>query len=324
MSSKPNSWIWRALRTLSFALVLLGVVAPAYAQEAPGSQAPAGAEREPTRFARELTLRARERFEAGDYAAALAEFTRAYELLASDPRRAALLNNIAVCHERLFRYDLALEYYQRYLREAPRDPTDRAEVEAVIRGLRDLLGKLHITSNVRAQIWIDDNARGDAPGDVTLPAGRHVVKLEARGRLPEQREIEVRARATQSAHFELEPLPEYHGIAPGYFWAGLGLTAAVGLSGAGLAIAAQIKHRDNLERQGLVLPVHEEEGDKKRVGIPAMVCFGTAALFGVASTVLFFLTDFHASERPRASAKRVTLAPALGRATLGLSLSGEL
>jgi tetratricopeptide (TPR) repeat protein len=324
VSSRAHLFPWRTARSFSLALALLCATAPSYAQDVPGAEPVNAAESEQTRFARELTLRARERFEAGDYAAALAEFTRAYGLLASDPRRADLLNNIAVCHERLFRYDLALEYYQRYLREAPSDPADRAEVEAVVRGLRDLLGKLHITSNVRAQIWIDDSARGHAPGDVTVPAGRHVIKLEARGRLPEQRELEVRARATQSVHFELEPLPEYHGIAPGYFWTGLGLSAAVGLAGGGLAIAAAVKHRDNLERQDLVLPLYEEEKDKRRVGIPAMVCFGTAALFGVATTVLFFLTDFHAAERPQPRTAKLSLTPAVGRATLGLSVTGEL
>lgn len=273
--------------------------------------------------ARELSLRARARFDAGDYAAALSEFTRAYELLANDPRRALLLNNIAVCHERMFRYDLALQYYERYLHEADSDPQDRAEVEAVIRGLRDLLGKVHITSNVAAEIWIDERAFGQAPGDVEIPAGTRVVKLQAKGRESAQRELTVVARSTQSVHFELEPLPEYHGIKPAYFWSGVGLTAVALVTGGALGIAALSAQHENerLAREGLILP--EDEQHKKNLGLAADVCFGTAALFAVGSTVLFFLTDFRQLERAPAP-RTLSLQPSIGRSTWQLSLVGTL
>lgn len=276
-----------------------------------------------TQEARELTLRARARFDAGDYAAALSEFTRAYELLANDPRRALLLNNIAVCHERMFRYDLALQYYQRYLREANTDAEDRAEVEAVIRGLRDLLGKLHVTSNVRAQIWVDERALGYAPGEIEIPAGTRVIKLQASGRQPMQRELTVVARSTQSVHFELEPLPEYHGIQPTYFWSGVGLTAVALVTGGALGIAALSAQHENerLARVGLLLP--EDEERKKNLGLAADVCFGSAALFAVGSTVLFFLTDFRKPERER-EPRKLSLSPRMGKATWQLSLVGTL
>src|SRR5689334_10173280 len=90
--------------------------------------------------ARTAVARAKALFAVGDYGAALAEFTRAYELLHDDPRQADVLNNIAVCYERMFRYDLALTHYQRYLDESTASAEDRAEVEAVMRSLRDLLG----------------------------------------------------------------------------------------------------------------------------------------------------------------------------------------
>lgn len=272
-----------------------------------------------TRQARELTLRARARFDAGDYAAALAEYTRAHELLAGDPRRADLLNNIAVCHERLFHYDLALQYYERYLHEAASDPADRAEVEAVIRGLRDLLGKLHITSNVRADVWIDERLVGTAPGDVMVPAGRRVVKLNARGRQGAQREIEIVARGTQTAHFELEAVPaEYHGIEPTYFWVGVGLTAGALVAGGALGLVALDKHRENERRARVTLPLDDEP--KRRFALASDISFGAAALFAVGSGVLFFLSDFGRTRGREAQGSRAELRLVPDARSTGLSL----
>lgn len=315
------------------ASVALARMAPAQAQTpengpteaATAAPAPPAPQTEPesadTRAARELTLRARERFDAGDYDAALAEFTRAYDVLKEARRRAALLNNIAVCHERLFHYDLALQYYERYLHEADAEPADRAEVEAIIRGLRGLLGKLHITSNVRAQIWIDDRALGWAPGDVEVPAGTRVVKLEASGRQVLQREINIVARTTQTAHFELEALPEYHGIKPTYFWTGVGLTAVAAVTGMGLGLKALSVHHENqkLSRAGLLTV--DLENKKRNLAIAADVSFGVAALFAVGTTVLIFLTDFRGANSDKPSEKRSSsflLAPSFARGTAQL------
>jgi tetratricopeptide (TPR) repeat protein len=325
--SRTSRWCVLLLLTVSAFIGRAAQAQPTVTEanvEAPEALSAARAESAYSENARELTLRARERFEAGDYEAALSEFTRAYDMLQADPRRAALLNNIAVCHERLFRYDLALRYYQRYLQEAHTDAHDRAEVEAVIRGLRDLLGKLHITSNVRAEIWIDDRALGFAPGDVEVPAGTRVVKLQASGRQPQQRELKVVARVTQTVHFELEPLPEYHGLKPAYFWAGVGLTAVAGVVGAGLGLAALAKQRENESLQDDQLLVPEDEDKKRNLGIAADVSYGATAMFAVSATVLYFLTDFRgASDHRPAADKRPNLrmAPTFTRHVARLQLT---
>lgn len=288
--------------------------------------APLPVETLPVRQARELTARARERFDAGDYEAALLEFTRAHELLEGDPRAATLLNNIAVCQERLFRYDLALTYYERYLREADVSVEDRAELAAVIRGLRDLLGKLHLTSNVRAEVWIDGRMLGQAPGDLQVPSGARVVELRASGYQSSRRTLQVVARALTSAHFELELLPSYHGIDRAYFWSGVALTGVSLITGGALALGALGKHRDNqaLRRAGLLRYDDPRQRSAQKLALAADITFGAAALFAVGTTVLAFLTDFGPGKpaRDAAPSARLRLAPSIGNAGAGLALGG--
>jgi tetratricopeptide (TPR) repeat protein len=279
----------------------------AAASGAPQPATPADAESPQTRQARELTARGRERFEAGDFRAALVEFSGAYELLEHDPRRAELLNNIAVCHERMFRYDLALHYYERYLREGAPDAADRAEVEAVIRGLRGLLGTLRITANVDSEIWIDDRPFGTLSRELLVPAGPHVIELRARAHESARREVRVVPRASQSLHFDLQPLPAYHGVHRAYFWAGVGVTSAALLTGGALALRALSVEKDAEALNRRELATVEDERKYKNLALASDLAFGTAALFAVGSTVLFFLTDWGKarSEETRPDARDV-------------------
>jgi hypothetical protein len=290
---------------------------------------PAAAETESaeTRLARELTARARERFDVGDYGAALVEFERAYRLLEKHPRRADVLNNIAVCHERMFRYDLALQYYERYLREGATDPKDRAEVEAVIGGLRGLLGTLRITSNVRSEIWVDDRAFGLVATEVLVPAGTHVVEVRARAHEPLRRQVQVVARTSQSVHFELQPLPQYHGVPRVYFWTGVSLTGAALVTGAALGLRALGKHKDAEAREREELATVGDERPYRSLALASDLAFGTAALFGVGSTVLFFLTDWRKTARnteanPDERGARLSLLPHLTPTSLRVSVGG--
>jgi tetratricopeptide (TPR) repeat protein len=279
---------------------LPGPAAPsAVTQTQPAAAEPAPAPPEPaqTRQARELTARAKERFDAGDFGAALVEFSRAYELLEHDPRRAELLNNIAVCHERMFRYDLALHYYERYLREGAASGADRAEVEAVIRGLRGLLGTLRITANVSSEIWIDDRPFGVLSREVLVPAGSHVIELRARAHEPARREIRVVPRAAQSLHFELQPLPQYSGVRPAYFWTGVGLTGTALVTGAALNLRALGEKKDAEALALMKLATVEDERKYQNLALASYLAYGATALFAVGSTVLFFLTDWSSKQR---------------------------
>ncbi|MCA9559336.1 MAG: tetratricopeptide repeat protein, partial [Myxococcales bacterium] len=115
------------LRPLLPLLLLLSLGAPALAQ--------------PTEQAR---VQATEAYEAGvaafkakDFAEALARFERAYKL---DPSP-VLLYNLARTHQEMRHWTQAIEHFELYLARVP-DGDDRADVEARVRTMRNLLAEI--------------------------------------------------------------------------------------------------------------------------------------------------------------------------------------
>ena len=258
----------------------------------PAPAAPTAPEDPAWTRAREQVARGEALFAVGNYDAALTEFVGAYRQLDGHPRQYVVLHNIALCHERMFRYDLALQFYERYLRDGGQAAEDRAEVAAVARALRGLLATLQVDSNVRAEVWVDNRRMGDAPGEVWLPAGRHVVELRAELRQPSRLEVQVGARETLRVRFDLQPLSNYRGLPPTYFWVGVGLSAAA--LGVGAILGANALDQSNSASE--LGPLHVEDphaaGHVKDLALAADIGFGTAVVFGVTTTVLFFLTDW--------------------------------
>jgi len=283
--------------------------------------------------AQAIVTRGEALFAAGDYDAALGEFEQAYELLAGHPRRYVVLHNLALCHERSFRYDSALAYYERYLREGGPQAEDRALIERVMGTLRSLLGSVQIASNVHAELWVDDRRLGDAPGTRLLPAGRHVIELRAPLYESARREIDVRARVRHGLRFELERLSQYAGPSPVFFWTGAGLTVAAAATGAVFGVNALSENADGKARMKIDRNLNTI-GDERRVdrlALSADIAFGAAAVLAISTTVLFFLTDWDAGEpeaKPRPSARAATgslrVDPWLGRSEAGLSVRGAL
>jgi tetratricopeptide (TPR) repeat protein len=272
--------------------------APAPAEAAPAQEAPS--ESPAALTARPVVARAKALFAVGDYDAALAEFTRAYELLEGDPRQAAVLNNIAVCHERMFRYDLALEHYARYLRDGAPSAEDRAEVEAIMTSLRDLLGTVRIRCGVHGEVWVGDRNMGKAPLELLVPAGQYVIEVRAKGYEPARHEVRVTARATQELHIHLEPLPQYRGIATAYFWTGAALTGAALITGTIFGIATLSEHDTQSARAERDLTVDPEP--TRDLALKADIAFGATAVLGVGTAVLFFLTDWSSPPEEQKSA----------------------
>jgi tetratricopeptide (TPR) repeat protein len=283
--------------------------------------------------AQAIVARGEALFAAGNYDAALGEFAQAYELLAGHPRQYIVLHNLALCHERSFRYDSALAYYQRYLQEGGPEAEDRALIERVMITLRSLLGKVEIASNVRAELWVDDRRLGDAPGTRLLPAGRHVIELRAPLYESVRREVDVRARAQHRLRFELERLSQYAGPGPVFFWTGAGLTLVATATGAILGANALVEDADGRERmkRDPFANTVEDEARVERLARAADIAFGAAAVLAVSSTVLFFLTDWDSGEResgPAANAHaasgKLRVEPWLGRSEAGLTVRGAL
>src|SRR5688500_3313790 len=126
-------------KVASWAAVVLLVTSSAAAQDAQPAPDPAAAAAQPAGPDEATINQARERFQTGirlrdggDCKGAILEFQASYDLV---PRPNSLYN-IAQCHERMFRYDLAIQFYERYLGEAPPDAEDRGAVQGAMGVLR--------------------------------------------------------------------------------------------------------------------------------------------------------------------------------------------
>jgi len=264
--------------------------------------------------------------EAGNCGAAIAEFEAAYELV----RRPNALYNIAQCEERLFRYDLAIATYERYLSEAPADAPDRPAVQAALGTLRNLLGVVHLTTNVQAEVWIDDRLAGVAPGDVYVPAGGHSLEVRAEGFIPKRTEVKLVGRQEIALTLTLEraqttvQVTETTGLSPVVFWVGTAATAVALGVGVGFAIEVGSLH-DGAEALPAVDPGRRQaRQDIESAELTADIFFGSALVLGIGTTIVGFLTDWDGDaerEHPHQPlALRVQPVAAPGRA--GVALQG--
>jgi tetratricopeptide (TPR) repeat protein len=288
---------WSAGFTLAFARLARaeepGADSPSSQPASPAVAAVADEERdEPLARARAVTALAEPLFAAGHYAAALAEYTRAYEILAGHPRQYWVLHNLATCNERLFRYDLAVELYEEYLRRAPPTETDRGEVSAILETLRSLLATLVVESSVAGEVWLDDRRLGIAPGKWRVPAGHHTVELRADRHESQRREVQLEPRQVQVDRFQLQLLSTYAGPPPGYFWAAVGLTGAATVAGATAGFMALNARQQGIQQAELHLDTSAQAERTRRLALASDVGFGAAVVFGATATVLYFVTDW--------------------------------
>lgn len=263
---------------------------------------------------------ARERFltgvalaRAGNCEGALAELRASLEIV----ERPNTLYNAARCYEELFRYDLAVRSYERYLAIATPDEADRAAVEATMRSLRNLLGTIVVRSNVPAQVWVGDRVVGEAPGEVLVPGGRHALELRADGFLPVRREVEVAGRRRVEVTLELEraevnvtnvdnrtvQVTEEGGAPPAVFYTGVGLTVAAGIvaaafGGKALAERGRTEELSPFDREGIA------RGNERtrEAALLSDVFLGVTGALAITTVVLFFLTDFDGDDAEARSA----------------------
>lgn len=286
-------------------------------------------------------IEARERFRqglalarAGNCAGALAELNASLELM----ERPNTLYNIARCHEELFRYDLAVATYDRYLQIAPADAEDRPAVEATMRQLQMLLGTIVVQSNVAAEVWIGERVVGAAPGEVLVPGGRHSLELRAEGHVPERREVEVAGRQRVEVQIELRraqvtnvtEVTEQHthqtvevteegGAPPAVFFTGVGLTVATGALALGFGVKALRSRSDAedlnpLDRDAIAAA----NADTKDTALLADIFMGVAGAFAVTTLVLFFLTDFDGDPDPDEPRVQPSVSVAPGQGAIGV------
>ncbi len=304
-----------------FALVTACSIHPAHAQSQPPpdhaspspapTEPPASAPQDPGLAEQARAARAHfdlgvSYFERQNFEAALSEFQDAYAGLAGHPRQYTLLRNIAQCQERLFRYDLAAEYYRRFLAEGGPSAVDREPVQQALDALTRLLSVLHVRSDVPlAEVWLDSRRIGTAPGDFQVPAGQHVVELRAPGYLPGRQEVVIASHQERQLSVHLEPVPRR--LRPAPFAVSVGIASAFFIAGASVGIAAfsadaEIRARLSDPVQHFsYLPAQGEQ--VHQLAVVADVLAGAGIVFAVTSGVLYIFTDFRApARRPGSSA----------------------
>jgi hypothetical protein len=198
------------VRVSSFALISVGLMVSEGTAIAQSPTPKEGRERQDPQERQEqpeneaATAQAIARFKRGqelyaerNFAAALIEFRRAYEL---SPNYRVLFNVGQVCYQ-MQDYVCAHKSLERYLMEGGDDvPADRrSTVTNELSLLKQRIGFLSVRVNVEgAEVLVDDVVVGTAPTLEPLPvsAGRHRIVVVAPGRTPATRSVDVAGQDT--------------------------------------------------------------------------------------------------------------------------------
>ena len=203
-------------RTFSALLLCLSVCSFSVVAHAEGTPSTASAPADTNiDQARQRFQRGAELYKEGSYDAALAEFSRAYELA---PNYRVLYNIAQVQLER-HDYAAALKCFEDYLRQGGADlPAERREqVESEVRGLRTRVSALTVTSNVAgAELTIDGAPAGTLPleGPVIVSAGVRRLSLRKAGYPPSERTITVVGGDQTQIRLDMDNAPPGAAAAP--------------------------------------------------------------------------------------------------------------
>ncbi|MGB0678722.1 MAG: PEGA domain-containing protein [Polyangiales bacterium] len=281
-----------------------GAAATHGADSAPARQAGRPENIETAQRARQYFSKGMQLFRKHAYRESIQQFTLAARLVPS----ADLWYNIARAYQELSEYALAIEYYERYLRDRV-DPPDRAKVETHIANLRERLeaeraqqlrrptkGVLRLRINLpRARVQVGQERIENAPQLVTLelPPGRYPLQVKRPGHLPYRAQVRVRVGLTTAAYADLQPQTEYLSRRKPPRW-----TWVVGSLAAGALIASGA--------MGIKAATMDDEAGEDRWARRSDALLGVGLALGVATAITYFL------ERKSVSTERSTARSARG------------
>jgi hypothetical protein len=165
-------------RCLSIALVLVALATLARADESTDARA--------------HYETAQQLYDEGRYEEAIVEFELAYR----DKPHPNVLYNIAQAQERLLDYDASVKAFERYLGEAAPDDPRRKIVENRLRVLRNLPGRISVTTtpeHVHVALHRADGAtfEDESPHVFSVPAGTYELLLTRDGWEPDRTSLAV-------------------------------------------------------------------------------------------------------------------------------------
>ena len=288
--------MFRPCLTAFAALLLAG--GPRVAAAADGAAAAADDPR-----AKAAYDRGAEHFKAGEYAAAVSEFTKANRIAPSP----ILLYNIARAFEEWKQYSSAVQYYELYLKAAP-NAADAEAVRAGLPGLQALarqseqtqMVQLSVTSSPDgADVLIDGRKAGVTPLRAEVAAGKHFVAVERPGFARQSSELSFEEAPVEHA-VTLVPIAapppavkaERGAVLP---WVLIGTGAAL-LVGGGIAGSQAQKTADDLagaERGDYSTQAEwdDERDSGKNLALVADGLFVTGAAALITGGVLLFTDD---------------------------------
>ncbi len=273
-------------------------------------------------------------YKDGDFAAALVEFKRAYEL---EPNYRVLFN-LGQTSQELNDYASALAAYEQYLAEGGKeiDGVRKRKVEGWIEMLSKKVGRITIETNVEgAEILIDDAPVGTTPlgKPVLVNAGRRKFSASLTGYVAAVRTLEVAGLDETKVTLELvkietdkpppptepKPLPPPP-PEPGPNIAAWVALSATGVSGVvagvmgGLAVSARGDLDDALGTfPGNAGTITSAQDKVQTFALVTDIMIGIAAA-GAATTVVLFIVDpgapsTDAQPDPEAPSARLELGP---------------
>lgn len=274
-----------------------------------------------TQRARQLYAEAQALFDSGQYAAAESSFRAAYDEVPNP----VVLKAIASAQERQGNISGALETLQQYLREAPANAPDRAEVEGRVRELSSQPATVAVSSTpAGAAIYVDGTDSGQVtPAEVTMSPGEHTVEVRLSGYSPASQTFE--AQAATRVRLEV-PLSEDAGGAGGdAFGAGggdgqgadgggdggggggsgepsVGVWVTAGLGAAGLISGTvfgflALSEQSNFEQT----PTHATADQGETYALVADISFGFAAAMAITAVVLYIVESSSGSSDAQAA-----------------------
>jgi hypothetical protein len=264
-------------------------------------------------------------FDDHQYVEAIAAFEKAYK---AAPHHAVQCS-IAHCYEQLNRFVEAARHFKRCLDEGASRTARAPQVRRSLAAAEARFAWVQVTSpRPGCSVHVDGRAVGAPPSRVPLDPGRHVVEVRRPGAQPASMELQLLAseqRAISLTPIDLpgetpatrsvteppstrpEPAPVgRRRLHPGWFWAGVALTAA--LTGATVAMGvltmrARSDYYDAPTKQG-----YDDFVQRRLI---TNILTGLLVGSGVTTTVLFFYTDFAGRSRSET-----------GGTTAGLGLRG--
>ncbi len=201
------------MRRAPVALLIAALVTPsfsstvAFAQPKPAKPAPRTLRDDLPDAARKDWDAANDLYDAQDFAGALVEFQRAYDL-SKEPR---VLYNVAVCQKNLRHYAKAIHAFKHELDAASTKltPKDTKEIQDAINLLNEYVSTLDIKSNEDATIISidgEDSGQTPYPQPIQVDVGQHTIRARKDGfKEPASQDVSIVRGIPASVAFRMDP-----------------------------------------------------------------------------------------------------------------------